>query len=117
MLAGFDAEISEEEKMWGFIAWLLSVVGAMLALFLKPNYRYARYWAYLSISFFIIIIIASVITGILSFIPLVGWLINALLGLSLVIIWVLGLIKSLNREYWKPPVIYDLARSLGIERI
>lgn len=116
-MAGVSEEISEEEKMWGFIAWLLSVVGAVMALILKPNYRYVKYWAYLSISFFIIIIAASIITGILNFIPVIGWLINALIGLALLILWVLGLIKSLGREYWKPPIIYDLARFLGIERI
>ncbi|MEM4487021.1 MAG: hypothetical protein QW116_07330 [Zestosphaera sp.] len=116
-MAGVGEDISEEEKIWGFIAWLLSIIGAVLALVLKPNYKYVKYWAYLSISFFIIIIVASIVTRILSFIPIIGWLINALVGLALLILWVLGLIKSLGREYWKPPVIYELARALGIERI
>lgn len=109
--------VGEEEKLWGFLAWLLSIVGAILALVLKPGYRYARYWAYLSISFFILIVIASVVNSILSLIPFVGWLLAALVALGLLIIWILGIIKSLQPLWWRPPVVYDIARAIGIDRI
>ncbi|MEM4043917.1 MAG: hypothetical protein QXU60_05875, partial [Sulfolobales archaeon] len=68
------SEISEEEKIWGFIAWLLSIIGAVLALVLKPGYKYVRYWAYLSISFFILVVVIKVLTWILAFIPFIGWI-------------------------------------------
>ncbi|MEM0044144.1 MAG: DUF4870 domain-containing protein [Sulfolobales archaeon] len=111
------SEISEEEKIWGFIAWLLSIIGAVLALVLKPGYKYVRYWAYLSISFFILVVVIKVLTWILAFIPFIGWILSVLIGLALLIAWILGIVKSLNKEYWKPPIIYDIARMLGIERI
>ncbi len=116
-MAGSAPEISDDERTWGFIAWLVSIVGAILALVLRPTYRYAKYWAYLSISFFIAVVVSSVITTILGFIPLIGWIISALIWLALLILWIIGIIKSLSREYWRPPVIYELAKALGIERI
>ncbi len=110
-------DISEDERIWGFVGWLASIVGAIVVLILKPEYRYAKYWAYLSISFFVIIMVSGVVVGILSFIPLLGWFIGALVQLSLLITWVLGLLKSFSKVFWKPPVIYDLAKMFGIERI
>uniref|UniRef100_A0A7C5XNG3 DUF4870 domain-containing protein n=1 Tax=Ignisphaera aggregans TaxID=334771 RepID=A0A7C5XNG3_9CREN len=109
--------VSEDEKLWGLLAWILSIIGAILALVLKPGYRYAKYWAYLSLSFFIIIIIASIINGILALIPFIGWILAGLISLAIVILWIIGIIKSLQLTWWKPPVIYDIAKALGIERI
>jgi len=109
--------ISEDEKLWGLIAWILSIIGAILALVLKPGYRYAKYWAYLSLSFFIIIIVASIINGILMLIPFIGWILAGLISLAIIILWIIGIIKSLQLTWWKPPVIYDIAKALGIERI
>ncbi|MEM0227699.1 MAG: DUF4870 domain-containing protein [Ignisphaera sp.] len=109
--------ISEDEKLWGFLAWLLSIVGAVLAMVLKPGYRYAKYWAYLSLSFFILIIIASVISMVLAIIPFVGWVLAGLISIGLVVVWIIGIIKSLQPTWWKPPLVYDIAKAIGIERI
>lgn len=110
-----NSEVSEDERIWGFIGWLASIVGAVLVFILKPRYRYARYWAYLSISFFVILIISGIVVGILSLIPLIGWFIGAIIQLSLLITWVLGIVKSLSRVFWRPPIIYDLAKLFGVE--
>ncbi len=109
--------VSEEEKLWGFIAWLLSIVGAVLALVLKPGYRYARYWAYLSAAYFIVIVAAWVVSAILGFIPIVGWVLGVLISLAVFIVWIVGILKSLSKEYWRPPLVYDIAKMLGIEKV
>ncbi len=106
-----------EEKIWGFIAWLIPLVGGILVLVLKPDYRYARHWAYLSVSFFVVAIIASIVAYILSLIPFInilGLALGALFGVLLLVVWILGILKSLENVYWTPPIIYDLARRLGL---
>jgi len=106
-----------EEKIWGFIAWLIPLVGGILVLVLKPDYRYARHWAYLSVSFFVVAIIASIVAYILSLIPFInilGLALGALFGALLLVVWILGILKSLENVYWTPPIIYDLARRLGL---
>ena len=112
-----STNISDEERIWGFIAWLLSIVGAVLALLLKPGSRYVRYWSYLSISFFIVLLVALVLGFIVSFIPIISFLIDILIKLSIVIVYIIGITKSLTGEMWQPPIIYGIATLLGIEKI
>ncbi|MFP3143755.1 MAG: hypothetical protein RXQ93_01880 [Caldisphaera sp.] len=106
--------ISDDEKFWAFKAWLIPLIGGILALILKPNYKFAKYWSYLSISFFVIIVVADVISFGLQFIPILGTIISILIDLGLLIVWILGILKSLQKVYWKPIVIYDIAKLLGI---
>lgn len=118
-------EVSEEEKLFALIGWAASIVGAIIVLVLKPQFKYAKYWSYLSISLFILAIVAgvsiSIITAILGFIPIVGGIIglvlSSLLGIVVLIAWVIGILKSISKEYWKPPIIYDVAKIIGIEKI
>ncbi|MGB9729750.1 MAG: hypothetical protein ACP5GU_04700 [Thermoprotei archaeon] len=119
------SQVSDEEKVWGLIAWIISIVGAIVSLVLKPNSKYVRYWAYLSISFFIVIIIGQIVVRIISlilgFIPFAGGVLSATIDglylLAIVIVWIFGIIKSLSMEYWKPPLIYDLAKMMSTEKI
>lgn len=114
---GHNPQVSEEERIWGFVAWLLSIVGAVLVLATKPKLRYAKYWSYLSISFFIVVIVSGVICRILNLIPLIGNIFSIFVGIVLLVLWIVGIVRSLEYEYWKPPLIYDIALAIGIERI
>lgn len=109
--------VSDDEKIWALLAWLLSIIGAILVLVLKPTYRYAKYWAYLSLSFFIVAIIVGVVSSILALIPIVGWVISILISLAIVILWIIGIVRVLQITWWKPPLIYDIAKAIGIEKI
>ena len=109
--------ISSDERLWGLLAWALLIVGAVIALIFRSGSRYVRYWAYLSISFTIVIIVAFAISMILSLIPFIGWVLGILIDLFLVITYIIGLVKVLSDEAWRPPVVYDVARVIGIERI
>ena len=116
-MAQQPSSVSEDEKLWALIAWLLSIVGAVLVLMLKPGYKYAKYWAYLSISFFIVLIFTMFISRILAFLPFVGWFFLALIELGLVILWIIGIVKALQITLWKPPIVYDIAKMIGIESL
>lgn len=115
-----DLNSQSEERLWAFIAWVATIVGAVIALILKAHYKYTRYWAYLSISFFVVAVIASISIGvlslILSIIPFIGTILSGVIGalcsLLLFIVWVLGVVKSYRGEYWKIPVVYDIAEKL-----
>ncbi len=107
----------DEEKLWAFIAWLIPLIGGVLVLLLKPDYRYARHWAYLSVSFFIVAMLASIVAYLISLIPfmhLLGLVVSVIFGALLLVFWILGILKSINRVYWSPPIIYDLAKQLGL---
>lgn len=109
-----------DEKLWAFIAWAATIVGAIVALVMRPQHKYTMYWAYLSISFFIVAVIVGIATGvislILSIIPFVGAIlsgvVSALCSLLIFIVWVLGVVKSYRGEYWRIPVVYEVAEKL-----
>ncbi len=104
---------SSDEELWRILAWALSLLGALLAILLGPNTKSVRYWAFMSIAFFIVSLVASVAATLLSLIPFVGGFFSLMVGVALLIVWVIGLVKAINNEEWKPPVIYDLAVKLG----
>jgi uncharacterized membrane protein len=101
----------------GFIAWVISLIGGILALALKPNYKYAVYRAYLSISFFIVIIRGWVVVFVFSIIPLVDHILSSIMGViigvGLLIVWIIGILRSLEINWWRPPLIYDIAKILN----
>lgn len=115
-----NIDIQSDEKLWALIAWAATIVGAIVALIVKPQYKYTSYWAYLSISFFIVAVVVGISTGfislILSIIPFVGGIlsgiISAVCNLLLFIVWILGVVKSYRGEYWKIPIIYEVAERL-----
>lgn len=109
-------DITIDEKNLGIISWMLSIVGAVLGLLLRPDSKYVRHWSYLSISFFIIIIASSFLLGIIKLLPL-GELISMLIKMSLFVIWIIGVTKSFEVVFWKPILIHDIARKLGIEKM
>ncbi|MCS7112456.1 MAG: hypothetical protein RMJ00_04520 [Nitrososphaerota archaeon] len=109
-----------DERLWALIAWAATIVGAIVALVIRPQYKYTVYWAYLSISFFILAVMVSISTNIisliLSIIPFIGGIISevisALCSLLIFIVWVLGVVKSYKGEYWRIPVVYEVAEKL-----
>ncbi|MEM3981066.1 MAG: hypothetical protein QXV06_05440 [Ignisphaera sp.] len=110
-----QVQVPEDERLWGFIAWVIPLVGGILALVLKPGIKYIRHWSYLSITFGIIMIVGLIIGRLFSIIPLVGWLVELLIGIALLIMWVVGIVRALDKILWKPPIVYDLAKTLGFQ--
>ncbi len=106
--------VTEEEKLWGFIAWLIPLIGGIIGLVIKQGSNYVRHWSYLSIGFFIVLVIGQVINIVFSFIPFIGRLLVVLVDLGLLIIWIIGILRSLEKNLWKPPIIYDIAKILGL---
>jgi len=37
--------------------------------------------------------------------------------LVVLVAWIFGIIKSLGKELWRPPIIYEIAKYIGIEKI
>ena len=106
-------EVRDDERLWGFIAWLIPLVGGVVSLVLRPEYKYAKYWAYLSISFFIVIVVAEVVGYVLSLIPIIGWIFSILINVGLFVVWIVGVVRSLEKTWWKPPLIYDIAKRIN----
>ncbi|WP_291766777.1 hypothetical protein [Caldivirga sp. UBA161] len=114
------SQISTDELNWGLVAWIIPLAGGILGFIVKPESNYVKHWSYLSIAFGIVIIVVSIILDLLSLatmlLPPLFIIIKALsilVGLAFVIIWIVGIVRERNSMYWKPALIYDVAKMLG----
>ncbi|GGP21690.1 hypothetical protein GCM10007981_14520 [Thermocladium modestius] len=117
------AQVDNEEHTWALIAWVIPLVGGILGLVMKPNSNYVKHWSYLSISFGLFIIVVEVVLGIISipfiFIPILHLIISVvlgtLIGLGFLVVWIIGILRERSALYWKPAIIYDIARMMGAQ--
>ena len=100
--------------IWQLVAWIFSIVGALIAYFIGPRDPRVIHWERLSIAFFIVYIIAYVISFILGLIPLIGWALSILIWLAVIVVWIIGIIKIIQKEEWKPPILWDVAEKIPL---
>ena len=91
----------------GALAYV-TIIPAIIFLIVEPFNRnsYVRFHAWQSI---FLGITAFAINIVLSIIPVVGWIIVPFANLVLLVIWVYVLIKALNGQRFKLPLIGDFA--------
>ncbi|ADN50732.1 DUF4870 domain-containing protein [Vulcanisaeta distributa] len=102
---------SSESRVWAAIAWALLIIGAIVALIIRPRDDYVRYWAVESIGFTIVIIIAWILVEIVSivfaFTIVIPLILKVLYGLGVFLAWIIGVFKALTGDYWRPPIIHE----------
>jgi len=92
--------LSSEQKIWGAISylWILSLV----ALAARKKDDYIRFHANQGVLIFAVSLF-------LMFIPMLGWLLNVLLGITAIV----AIIKALQGERWELPIASDVAVKFG----
>lgn len=99
----FDPKDVEENKA---IA-CLSYVGILflIPLLAKKESKFAQAHAKQGIALFILAVVVSVV----SWIPLIGWL----LALAVLILAIFCIVKTLQGDFFKIPVLYDLSKKFN----
>ena len=89
------------EKAKG-MAWLsyLGILWLVPLLTMKDN-AFAKF----HVKQGIMLTILWVATSILAAIPIIGWIADAILWIFAVIMMIMGIINSLNGQYWKMPIL------------
>ncbi|RLE73067.1 MAG: hypothetical protein DRJ37_01265 [Thermoprotei archaeon] len=115
--------VTDESKLFGLIAWLLGIIGAIIAIVLKKDDKFVMFHAKQSLTLWIGVIVIDIAVMILSFVLsllrlgiltlLFGWL-PALIGLIGLIITIIGALKAYGGEWWKAPIIGDIAEKIPL---
>lgn len=102
-----QAQSGLSDNAAGAIAYI-TIIPAIVFLIVEPysRNRYVRFHAWQSI---FLSIAAFAIDTVLSFIPIVGWIILPVAMLGFLVVWVMALMKALKGERWKLPVIGNVA--------
>ena len=107
----------------GALAYLLGPITGIVFLLLEKESRYVRFHAGQSIgvwvAFFILSVVLTVLSGVLTAIPVLGWLLAivffvASLGMTLVglALWLFLMYKGYSGEEWEFPFIGAQVRSM-----
>ena len=96
---GVDQDV-EANKTVAFLSYLWILF--LIPLILKRDSKFCQFHAKQGLILFIL--------SFVSWFPIIGWLI----GLALLIIAVIGIIKSLSGEWWEIPFIYDFSKKINL---
>ncbi|MCD6458524.1 MAG: DUF4870 domain-containing protein [Thermoproteales archaeon] len=115
--------MSSESKLFGLIAWILGIIGAIIAIVLKKDDKFVMFHAKQSLVLWIAVIAIDIIIFILSITLsilrlgiltlLFGWL-PSLIGLAGLIIAIIGALKAYSGEWWSAPIIGSFAEKISL---
>ena len=95
-----------DENIEGLLCYVLGFITGILFLVLEKENRFVRFHAMQSIVTFLLLFIISIVLG---FIPIIGWVISPLIGLVGLILWLLLMFKAYKGEKYKLPIVGDFA--------
>jgi uncharacterized membrane protein len=90
----------------GLLCYLLGFVSGVIFLLIEKENRFVRFHAMQSVFTFGFFFVVNII---LHFIPFIGWVLMPILGIVTLIVWILLMVKAYKGEYYKLPVIGDMA--------
>jgi uncharacterized membrane protein len=88
----------------------VTIIPAIIFLVIEPYNKmpFVRFHAFQCIAFAVVL---TVIHIVLLFIPIVGWILSALVTLASFVIWLITILKASKGEWFKLPIIGDFAMS------
>jgi uncharacterized membrane protein len=95
-----------DQNVAGLLCYLVGWITGIIFLVLEKDNKFVKFHAIQSIIVFGALTVAWII---LSFIPLIGWIINMLLGILGIILWIILMVKAYRGEKYKLPVAGDIA--------
>jgi uncharacterized membrane protein len=93
-------ETGLEENIAGLLCYVLGWITGIIFLILEPKNQTIRFHAWQSIFVFGAYTVLSII---LNWIPVVGGILNSLLGAAAFILWVVLMFKAFKGQVWKLP--------------
>ncbi len=94
------------ENIEGALCYVLGWITGIVFLVVEKNNQYIRFHAMQSLVVFLGLFVLSVVVG---WIPIIGWLIAILIFPVGLILWILLMIKAYQGEMYKLPVVGDFA--------
>ena len=88
------------------LSYLLGFISGVVFYLIEKENKFVRFHAMQSIMTFGGFFVLSVILG---FIPIIGWVLLPVVSIASFIAWIVLMVKGYQGEYFKLPVVGDLA--------
>lgn len=99
-------DTQQERQLFAWLGVFFTIIGFIITLILRKEDKYIMYYA----KHGLIIFIGFLIAGILSWIPVIGWL----FWLFMVALWIIAWINALSMKKKKTFLITELAEKIEI---
>jgi uncharacterized membrane protein len=106
------AEINEKTStgltpnVAGLLCYLFGWVSGLIFLLIEKESKFVRFHAIQSIAVYVVFFVLVLI---FLFIPFIGWVIDILLYIAMLILWILLMYKAYQGEKFKLPIVGDFA--------
>ena len=95
-----------QENVEAALSYVLGWVTGIIFYLVETRSTYVRYHAFQSLVTFLSI---QIVTYLLRFIPIFGWMLAWLLGILAFILWIVCILKAYQGSWFKIPIAGDLA--------
>lgn len=110
---GGTTSMGIDPKLAGLLAYLLGVISGLIIFLIEKEHQEVRYHAAQSIIVSVALIAANIAVGIISIVPVVGWIIglvgSLVLGLGGLALWIYLMIQGYQLNHVRLPVAGDMA--------
>ena len=90
----------------GLLCYIAGWVSGLIFLLIEKESKFVRFHAIQSISIYVVLFVVYLI---FMFIPVIGLIIDILLGIVMFVLWILLMYKAYEGEKFKLPIIGDFA--------
>jgi uncharacterized membrane protein len=90
----------------GLLAYLLGLISGIVFFVIEKENKFVRFHAMQSICLSGGLFVASIV---LTFIPILGWIVLLVLQLASVVFWIICMIKAYQGQWYKLPIVGDIA--------
>ena len=95
-----------EENVAALLCYVLVWITGIVFLILEKENKFVRVHAFQSLFTFLPLFVAA---WILSYIPIIGWILAALIWILVIILWFVLMFKAYQGERYKLPIVGDIA--------
>jgi uncharacterized membrane protein len=103
---GMRSSTGLEVNVAGLLCYLIPFLSGLVFLLLEKNSRFVKFHALQSVLTFGALFVAHYVAEI---IPLIGGLIQFVIGLLTLVLWILMMVKAYGKEWYRLPVFGEMA--------
>lgn len=104
--------MSRDPKRWAALSYALGFISGVVVLSMEKTDSYVRFHAWQSV---LVFLLAALVSVLLPTVPVIGhWsLLQAAFRVSLVALWIVLMVKALQGDAYRLPLLGDLAANLS----
>lgn len=94
-------------KILAALGYIIGIV-ALIAILIEPykDDKFVRHHAIQALGLWVV----GVVLGVVSAVPIIGWLVGAIGGIVLFVVAVMAAIKAFQGEWYEVPVLYGMVK-------